>query len=183
MKHVQAALALTLGIAATAALATACGGGTSASQPSTSPRLIDDSVAASIEVPEGNKLAGRYEARGVQVYQCPNGEWKPLEPAATLTDNTGKPVMLHSRGPVWVSTIDGSAVEATPVDGATADRPNAIPEILLKAKTTRGEGVLGKVTYVQRLQTEGGLAPAGTCTANTQVSVGYGAIYAFYTAG
>jgi hypothetical protein len=78
--------------------------------------------------------------------------------------------------------VDGSAVNAAPVAGASLARPNAVPELLLKATATRGDGIFGKVTYVQRLATEGGVAPAGTCTAGTQTAVAYTAVYAFYTA-
>jgi hypothetical protein len=39
------------------------------------------------------------------------------------------------------------------------------------------------VTYIQRLNTRGGVAPAGTCTAGAQTAVRYSADYAFWVAG
>ncbi|MCS7483671.1 DUF3455 domain-containing protein [Umezawaea endophytica] len=184
MKRVQL-IGLTLGALALAGVTSACGNataGTAQPAPSSSAAAEkkDIKVADVLKVPEGNKLVGEYEASGVQAYTCAAGTWKLLEPAAVLVDKDSKPVMLHSRGPVWVSTVDGSAVEAGAVDGAKVDRQGAIPELLLKAKAVRGDGLLGGVTYVQRLNTEGGVAPTGACQANAQVSVPYTALYAFY---
>ena len=75
--------------------------------------------------------------------------------------------------------MDGSAVEAAPVDGARNEVPGAVPELLLKSKSTRGTGVFAGVSYVQRLATKGGLAPAGGCTEGAQTSVHYEALYTF----
>lgn len=136
-------------------------------------------VAPAVQVPSGNKIVAKFYAKGVQTYLCTTGAWKGLEPAATLADRLGRAVALHSRGPIWVSTLDGSAVEAAPVDGARNEVPGAVPELLLKAKSTRGEGVFGKVSYVQRLATKGGLAPAGGCQEGAQTSVHYEALYTF----
>jgi hypothetical protein len=139
----------------------------------------DASVATAVQVPPGNKPVARFYAKGVQTYSCTTGAWKGLEPAATLADRLGRAVALHSRGPIWVSTVDGSAVEAAPVDGARNDVPGAVPELLLKAKSTRGEGVFAGVSFVQRLATKGGVAPAGTCQEGAQTSVKYEALYVF----
>jgi hypothetical protein len=78
--------------------------------------------------------------------------------------------------------VDGSAVNASPVSEASVTRPNAVPELLLKATANRGPGVFGRVTYVQRLRTEGGLAPTSECTGEGQTAVGYRAVYVFYAA-
>jgi hypothetical protein len=141
--------------------------------------VSDARVAPSVQVPPGNKLVAKFYAKGVQTYSCTAGAWKGLEPAATLADRLGRAVALHTRGPIWVSTVDGSAVEAAPVDGARNEVPGAVPELLLKAKSTRGSGVFAGVGYVQRLQTKGGLAPSGGCTEGAQTSVHYEALYTF----
>jgi hypothetical protein len=138
-------------------------------------------VPAKLAAPAGNKLVATYPAKGVQVYQCTNNAWTLLEPAAILKQGKEN-VALHSRGPEWVSTQDGSAVNAAAVPGASVSHDNAVPELLLKTTATRGDGVFGKVTYVQRLATKGGLAPTGSCTAGAQVSSPYEATYTFYTA-
>ncbi|MFJ9011787.1 DUF3455 domain-containing protein [Streptomyces canus] len=133
---------------------------------------------AALKVPDGNKLTGVYPARGVQTYTCTDGAWKLLEPAATLSDKRGRTVALHSRGPVWVSTVDGSAVNAAAI--ANSPKAGTIPELLLQATATRGTGVFAGVSYIQRLNTTGGVAPATACTGTDQVSVAYTATYAFY---
>ncbi|MFF7886393.1 DUF3455 domain-containing protein [Streptomyces sp. NPDC007896] len=136
---------------------------------------------AALKVPDGNRLTGVFSAAGVQTYTCTDGAWKLLEPAATLwarNDRSHRPVALHSRGPVWVSTVDGSAVNATAI--ANSPRTGTIPELLLQSTATRGTGVFAGVSYVQRLDTHGGVAPTTACTGTDQISVRYSATYAFY---
>ncbi|MFD7605853.1 DUF3455 domain-containing protein [Streptomyces mirabilis] len=138
-------------------------------------------VPAALKVPDGNRLTGVFSAAGVQTYTCADGAWKLLEPAATLwakNDRTHRPVALHSRGPVWVSTVDGSAVNAAAI--ANSPKTGTIPELLLQSTATRGTGVFAGVSYVQRLDTHGGVAPTTACTGTDQISVRYSATYAFY---
>ncbi|MFB6844731.1 DUF3455 domain-containing protein [Streptomyces sp. NPDC056373] len=165
----------------TAAVSQASDGPKTASHPAVHSRVT--SIAPQLRVPDGNKRIAELAASGVQTYTCTNGAWTLLEPAATLSDARDwrhRPVALHSRGPVWVSTVDGSAVNAAAVPGATNARPDAVPELLLKATANRGSGVFGSVSYIQRLSTRGGVAPAGSCEAGTQVGVPYTATYVFY---
>ncbi|MFF7925338.1 DUF3455 domain-containing protein [Streptomyces mirabilis] len=136
---------------------------------------------AALKVPDGNRLTGVFSAAGVQTYTCADGVWKLLEPAATLwakNDRSHRPVALHSRGPVWVSTVDGSAVNAAAI--ANSPKTGTIPELLLQSTATRGTGVFAGVSYVQRLDTHGGVAPTTACTGTDQISVRYSATYAFY---
>jgi Protein of unknown function (DUF3455) len=137
-------------------------------------------IPDAVKVPSGNKLAGSFEGQGVQIYQCTNNSRTLLEPAAIISD-TGNPIALHSKGPVWISTIDGSEVSATPVPNAVVNHDDAIPELLLKATENHGAGQFGSVTYAQRLATKRGLAPKGRCANRAQVSVPYSASYLFYT--
>lgn len=146
-------------------------------QPRGNPRPAPDAV----KVPAGNKHLATYRGEGVQIYGCANGAWSLIQPAATLSYH-GRAIALHSKGPVWTSTVDGSTVGAAAVPGASSARPNAVPELLLKANLNVGEGVFGKVTYIQRLDTRGGVAPAGTCANGTQTAVRYSADYAFWAA-
>jgi hypothetical protein len=173
---------LVVGAAALLGLA-ACGTSTAGTATPTPVAQAENvPVAAAVQVPAGQKLVGEYRAAGVQTYSCTGNAWKGLEPTATLVDKSDKPIIIHSRGPVWISTVDGSAVEAAPVDGAKNDVKGAVPELLLKTRTARGDGLFGKVTYVQRLATEGGVAPSGGCRAGAQTSVPYKALYTFYAA-
>ncbi|ALV33119.1 DUF3455 domain-containing protein [Streptomyces sp. CdTB01] len=140
-------------------------------------------VPPELRVPDGNTRIAALEARGVQTYTCSNGAWTFLEPAATLWqrgDRQHRPVALHSKGPVWISTTDGSAVNAAAVPGASVPREHAVPELLLKATATRGDGMFGSVSYIQRLDTEGGVAPTEPCAQGAQIGVPYSATYLFY---
>jgi hypothetical protein len=77
-----------------------------------------------------------------------------------------------------VSTVDGSAVNAAAL--ATSPKAGTIPELLLKSTATRGTGVFADVSYIQRLNTAGGVAPTTACTGTDQTSVPYSATYTFY---
>jgi hypothetical protein len=136
-------------------------------------------VPVAIRVPDGNVRIAQMPARGVQTYQCTSGAWTFLQPDAILIFNW-RPQVLHTRGPVWTSVIDGSSVTAAVV--ASSPVPDAIPELLLSATGHRVPGLLAAVTYVQRLDTTGGLAPTGACTEGTTASVPYTAEYDFWNA-
>ena len=136
-------------------------------------------VPEAIRVPEGNQRIAVMPARGVQTYQCTAGAWTFLQPDAILRHH-GRAEVLHSRGPVWTSVTDGSSVTAaaqasSPVEGT-------IPQLLLRSTGNRGPGLLGEVTYIQRLNTTGGVSPTGTCTEGETASVPYTADYTFWVA-
>jgi hypothetical protein len=120
----------------------------------------------------------------VLVYQCTAGAWTFLEPAASLTGRvkgphpTGRHAAVHFRGPSWESTKDGSLVEAKVV--ASSRVPGSIPQLLLQATKTRGDGAFGHVTYVQRLATSGGAMPTGACTDGRSAGIPYQAEYRFF---
>ena len=99
--------------------------------------------------------------QGVQVYTCTNGAWSFTEPDADM-GVTNRPTVVYTAGPEWISSVDGSAVWGMPL--ASANRTGTIPELLVKAVKNRGQGLFGQVDYIQRLDTFGGLAPAGSCT-------------------
>ena len=133
-----------------------------------------------IKVPAGNKKVATMPARGVQTYQCAAGAWTFLQPDAILRYH-GRAEVLHSKGPVWTSTRDGSSVTAAAQ--ANSPVPGAIPQLLLKSTGNRGPGGFAGVTFIQRLNTTGGLAPTGACTDGATVSVPYTADYTFWVAG
>jgi hypothetical protein len=149
--------------------------------PVTPQQVEEGAVPAALKVPAGNKLTSSLDGSGVQTYQCAKGAWALLQPAATLSEH-GKPVGLHFKGPIWVSTVDGSEVGAAPAPVATVNQDGAVPELLLKANQNQGQGMFSKVTYVQRLQTKGGLAPSGSCIDGTQQAIQYSALYRFWSA-
>jgi len=130
-------------------------------------------------------------AIGVQKYTCQaDGTWLFTDPEATLDKTTGvpKPIGTHflnfaTGRPVW-QLKDGSSVEAArtvTVSGGTGN----IPWLLLQAVvTTAGSDGdrLTRTTWVQRLNTSGGVAPPGTCTPGDRIDVPYRADYFFWRA-
>jgi hypothetical protein len=67
-------------------------------------------------------------------------------------------------------------------DGPSA---NAIPWLLLSAKSTSGNGVFGRTQGIQRLYTVGGKAPGAGCNRarlGKEARVAYKATYYFYVA-
>jgi hypothetical protein len=142
-------------------------------------RSGDDSVPPVIQVPPGNRLVAALDAQGVQVYTCAAGTWVFLEPVAQLHDQSQ--AVIHFRGPSWESTKDGSLVEAETV--ASSPVIGAIPQLLLRETLTRGSGVFGNVTYVQRLDTVGGVKPSTACMNGQTQGVPYSAEYRFFIRG
>ena len=144
-------------------------------------------VPPTLVPPAGNTLTSVFKAKGVQIYGCTDTKWTLIEPAATLVGTTLSPVKvasaLHFRGPSWESPEDGSLVEGTGPVSAPSTTPNSIPQLLITAKTSRGPGVFGDVTYIQRLATVGGVAPATACTAGATTAVSYTAVYRFFKKG
>ncbi|GLW31532.1 DUF3455 domain-containing protein [Actinoplanes regularis] len=141
-------------------------------------------VPAALQPPPDNTLQAVLKARGVQLYECKRGMWEPLEPAASLTGITMSPVKkvtaLHFRGPAWVSDQDGSMVEgAEPVAVPAVGAGNA-PQLLYKSAKNRGGGLFGAVTYIQRIDTQGGAAPARSCGGDQPIAVPYHAVYRFF---
>jgi hypothetical protein len=141
----------------------------------------------SIVVPEGNKLAFHAYAKGVQIYKwnVVTQTWDLFGPQAGLFAEEGYhgEIGSHYVGPTW-ERKSGSKVEARRVQG-TGCTPDAtaIAWLLLAKFRTDGSGIFAKVTYVQRVNTTGGLAPAtpGAYDGEIQESP-YTAEYYFYRA-
>lgn len=111
-------------------------------------------------------------------------QWVLKAPQADLFDAANQKIGTHYAGPTWEST-DGSKVVGTKIASAASPTSGNIPWLLLQAKSTSGMGVFTKVTYVQRLDTQGGVAPADGCDAGhlgAESPVSYEANYVFYGA-
>jgi hypothetical protein len=138
----------------------------------------------SINVPEGNKLSFHVYAKGAQVYRFNGVSWDFVAPVATLyaEENFFGEVGTHYVGPHWESK-SGSKVKAARVQdtGCTPDA-SAVAWILLKKTETSGAGIFSKVTYVQRTNTTGGVAPTQPGALNELREVPYTAVYYFYSA-
>ena len=142
-----------------------------------------------IQVEAGHKAYLLAHATGVQIYGCtptPDGpKWRLIAPRATLYGDSGQLIGTHFGGPTWQAR-DGSLVKAQRVDGVTVD-PDAIPWLLLKA-TTQSAGPDGDrltaTTFIQRINTAGGLEPApADCvddTLGSEREIPYTADYRFW---
>ncbi len=92
--------------------------------------------------------------------------------------------------PAWRSPIHQSAVYGTTVASVAAGSDPSCPTagavscLLLKSlATVNGQvspSLLGAVIFIQRLNTVGGSAPRGACTAGQIMQVPYSATYNFY---
>ncbi|WP_249998492.1 DUF3455 domain-containing protein [Actinoplanes sp. M2I2] len=137
-------------------------------------------IPAAIRPPAGSRPVGAYVvAKGTQTYTCTGGVFTGASvPEAQLVGTGGR--IHHFGGPSWQSKRDGSLITAK----KTAESPRAgtIAELLLTVDTHSGRGLLGNVAYISRLQTSGGVAPAGACEDGATKAVPYGAVYVFWAA-
>ena len=156
-----------------------------ASAASARPRHKDTPIPDAIAVPEGNKLKLSLVGSGVQRYECTNASgtyaWKFIAPEADLLDRHERVAGHHSAGPTWQAN-DGSQVTAKKTAEATV-AADSIPWLLLEAATHTGKGDFDDITFIQRVETEGGLTPAASCSeANSgeRADIPYRAVYRFY---
>jgi hypothetical protein len=138
-----------------------------------------------LRVPEGNVLLLRAYGKGVQKYTCPVSANSKAVPHAILLTGRGDEgdlVAIHFAGPAW-EALDGSSVvgDAQNAKHFAAPDPDGVDWLLIPAKSTAGNGRFSRVTYIQRLFTDGGKPPAKGCDqAQTEVLVEYCAQYLFY---
>jgi hypothetical protein len=81
--------------------------------------------------------------------------------------------------------MDGSKIAGTVKERADAPLADAIPWLLLTAKSVGPEGSFSKVTSIQRVNTVGGVVPTTGCseaTAGAAARISYTADYYFFTA-
>lgn len=170
-------------------------------------------VPPDLQVPAGNTLFLKAEASGTQNYIClPTGSgfaWTFTGPQATLyltfkwfPEDVSQQIATHFLSPnpeednlaraTWQHSLDTSRVWAKlakpPFTDPNYVAPGAIPWLLLeKAGTQRGPtggSILAQTTYIQRLNTSGGVMPATGCSevsnVGTTAMVPYTADYLFY---
>lgn len=163
-----------------AALLASCGG----MQAMTAP-----DVPAAIAVPAGHQMAMRQVGAGDLTYECrlkagtTDHEWVFAGPNAVLYDADRKAVGKYYGGPTWESS-DGSKVTGKQL-AVSPGASGSIPLQLVQANPATGSGAMNGVTYIQRLNTQGGVAPAMPCGAanvGTKQTVKYQADYVFYKA-
>ena len=159
-------------------------------------------VPAALEVPAGNQPYLKAAAVGTQNYLCMPTGWSFVGPQATLFIDAPlgqarlrQQVATHFLSPnpdangtpraTWQSSFDTSAVWARAI-GTSSDAaaPGAIPWLLLQVEGAKdgptGGAALSKTTYIQRINTTGGVSPTGACVVGDRAFVPYTADYVFY---
>ena len=145
-------------------------------------------VPQAVAVPAGNRPAMTLKGVGMLTYECraktgTTGahEWVFVGPDATLQDMSGRTVGKYYGGPTWEhnegSKITGKQLAVSP------GTPGAIPLQLVQTTPATGSGPFNGVTYIQRVNTVGGVAPNSPCDASTigsKQTVNYSADYVFY---
>jgi hypothetical protein len=171
-------------------------------------QIIPPAVPANLVVPAGNAPFAIADASGTQNYIClptePSGKkpaWTFLGPQATLFTTDGQQVMTHYLSPnpdqndtpraTWRDSHDTSTVWAGAVASSTDPayvEAGAIPWLLLRVVgseygPTLGDRLVG-TTFIQRVNTSGGVAPPSGCQTPRDIGaramVPYTTQYVFY---
>lgn len=135
----------------------------------------------------GHRALLTWAARGVQIYECRKAgagasAWVFVAPEAELLDARGQRVGRHGAGPYWAAD-DGSRIVGKLLARADAPGNDAIAWLLLSTQSSGGPGLLSRVSHVQRIHTEGGMAPRTGCDAahlGQQAHVPYRADYRLF---
>ncbi len=143
-------------------------------------------VPRQLQPPADEQLLLQVHAKGDQVYICQEGAtqfaWALKAPDAQLFVKDGKPFGKHFAGPTWEAS-DGSRVTGKAAANAPSPDGDSIPWLLVDVVNHEGNGVLSRVSKIQRLNTKGGKAPASGCDAahsGQEMRVPYSADYFFY---
>ncbi len=146
-----------------------------------------------VKVPTGHRVAMETVGAGDITYECRakqnmagQFEWTFVGPDAKLMDRAGQEVGKYYGPPATWESRDGSKITGAQVAVAPASGMGNIPLQLVKANPAMGMGAMQGVTYIQRVATSGGVAPAMACGAGNVGSkqlVQYRADYIFYKAG
>ena len=125
-------------------------------------------LPAAVQVPAGHKVAMETVGVGQITYECrakkemAGHEWVFVGPDARLLDRMGRQVGTYYGPPATWESNDGSKLTATQIAVAPA-ATGSIPLQLVKAHPATGMGAMQGVTYIQRVATQGGVAPAMAC--------------------
>ena len=153
------------------------------------PMYSQANLPAVVQVPAGNKVAMETVGVGEITYACSpkkdmagQFEWVFVGPLAKLNDRSGKQIGTYYGPPASWENMDGSKLTGAQVAVSPSSAGN-IPLQLVKANPAMGTGAMMGVTYIQRVATQGGVAPAMVCDASNAGAkqvVKYQADYIFY---
>ena len=177
-------------LAAAALLAlTACA--SSMNAPMTPMMYSQDGLPDTLKVPAGHRVALETVGVGEITYECRADQakagqfaWVFAGPDARLLDRSGKPVGKYYGPPATWEAMDGSKITGKQLAVAPGGAGN-IPLQFVQANPAVGSGAMSGVTYIQRVKTLGGVAPATACGAGNvgaKQIVTYQADYIFWKA-
>lgn len=173
-------------------------------QPGQAQSISVPDVPFNLKVEAGNQPFLKAAAVGTQNYMCLPAGWTFIGPQATLFVRiqwfgstiaqqvathflTPNPFEEATNRPLWQSSVDSSIVWAKQVDFSTDPsyvKPDAIPWLLLQAAGKQngpsGGSMLSQTTFIQRVNTTGGMKPTTSCTVGDRQFVPYTADYVFY---
>jgi hypothetical protein len=167
--------------------------------------VVAPPVPANLQVPKGNVAFRVGHAGGTQNYVCLPSDGGPkfvlITPQAVLFDDANRQVATHYFSPnpfeadairvTWQDSLDSSRVWGQVMQSSTDSdfvARDTIPWLLLQRVGALagpdGEGSLADATFVQRVNTAGGVAPQENCQSDADVGkqafVPYSADYFFY---
>jgi len=150
-------------------------------------KISPPKVPDAIQAHPGEQVVLVAHASGSQIYACRSSvdgkfSWTLKAPDAELKDGDGKVIGSHFAGPAW-KLNDGSQVTGKAAAHIDSDDPGSIQWLRVDVVSHSGEGVLGKVTTIQRVNTHGGKSPAGGCDEShrdAEIKSSYTADYYFY---
>jgi hypothetical protein len=177
----------------------------STAAPAAAKVIVTPAVPSNLQPLDGSTAFLVGHARGTQNYVClPNGvafSWTLFGPQATLFDDNGKQQITHflsanplengALRPTWQDSGDTSSAWAAAIRTSTDAgfvAPGAIPWLLLQVVGAQYGTAVGHkltyATYIQRVNTAGGIPPVEGCSVATDVGrktlVPYMADYVFY---
>lgn len=178
-------LCTTLMVSGTALIMAAC-----SSAPPLPKVYSQDRLPQAVMVPAGHQVVLETRATGILNYECkptatgPYG-WVLVSPQANLLDRTGKDVVAYSGPPATWKHIDGSSIVGTQV-AVASNGEFTLPLQLARAEPSMGTGALQNISFIQRINTKGGVEKAKPCAAvNTgeKLTLPYQADYIFWRQG
>ena len=151
-----------------------------------------DRLVESIRVPAGNEVVLETTAVGVLNYECRANVpiagtigWVLASPKADLIDRTGKNIGTYGGPPATWTHMDGSSVVGTQIAVSPVLGSTNIALQLSKGASGPGAGALQNISYIQRINTKGGLDYSKPCTQadiGDKMTLPYQADYIFWKA-
>ena len=150
--------------------------------------VVAPAVAPALAAPAAEEAAFVLSANGVHVFECRQRigagnafGWSFVAPDATLYDGSASVARLATVN-LWESLSDRSSVTGVARASQSAGASN-LPWLLMRAIPLSESGLFAGVTSIQRVNTSGGVAPSGGCSADTvgaEARVAFTADYYFY---